>query len=311
MRISIVVPCYRSPGTLSDLVEGARASMSALGVEHELIFVVDGSPDDTGDEARKLTAGNVRVIELLRNYGQHNALVAGIRVATGDIIVTMDDDLQHPPSEIPALIEPLLTRPEVDLVYGVPEDEEHGRTRSMASRLVKSSLAASGVANARIVGAFRAFRAVVGKTVSTTTDPSINLDVALSWATNRVVAAPVRMEKRAAGRSGYRLSTLISHAVNMVTGYGVLPLKLASWAGFAFAIVALGLFVTVVVRFAIGETTVAGFTTLAAMIALFASAQMFAIGIIGEYLGRQHFRSMQKPVYLIRSDSHDAERTSA
>ena len=89
----------------------------------------------------------------------------------------------------------------------------------------------------------------------------------------------------------------------MITGYGILPLKLASWAGFAFALIALILFVSVLVRFAIGETTVAGFTTLAAMIALFASAQMFAIGIIGEYLGRQHFRSMQRPVFLVRSDT--------
>ncbi len=308
MKISVVIPCYRSPASLPEQVERVRAVIDASGHEAEVILVVDGSPDDTAERARALARPKVRVIELLRNYGQHNALVAGIRATTGDLIVTMDDDLQHVPEEIPALIAPLLDDRGVDLVYGVPLAEEHGASRSLASRLVKASLAASGVANARLVGAFRAFRAVVGKAVATTTDPNVNLDVALSWATNRVGSAAVQMDKRSSGSSGYRLSGLLSHTLNMVTGYGVLPLKLASWAGFLFAALALALFVNVVVRFAIGETTVAGFTTLAAMIALFSSAQMFAIGIIGEYLGRQHFRSMQKPVYLVRSDTDDAER---
>lgn len=309
MKVSVVIPCYRSPESLPEQVARVRAVIAADGHEGEVILVVDGSPDDTAERARALAGPGVRVIELLRNYGQHNALVAGIRSASGDVIVTMDDDLQHVPEEIPALIAPLLDDPSIDLIYGVPLAEEHGASRSFASRLVKSSLAASGVANARLVGAFRAFRAVVGRAVATTTDPNVNLDVALSWATNRVGSAEVRMDKRSSGKSGYRLSSLLSHALNMVTGYGVLPLKLASWAGFLFAVVALALFVNVVVRFAIGETTVAGFTTLAAMIALFSSAQMFAIGIIGEYLGRQHFRSMQKPVYLVRSDSDDVERS--
>ena len=127
--VSIVVPCYRSAATLPGLTERVDAAMSRSATTYELIFVVDGSPDDTWDVARNLAArsGLVRAIELARNYGQHNALVAGIRAARYDIVVTMDDDLQHPPEEIGKLLDAL--RDDVDLVYAVPLHEEHGVAR--------------------------------------------------------------------------------------------------------------------------------------------------------------------------------------
>ena len=311
--VSIVVPCYRSATTLPQLLERIHASLDPLAAaggiaSYEVVFVVDGSPDDTATVAHSLADGDplVTVVEMTRNFGQHNALVAGIRHARNDVVVTMDDDLQHPPEQIHLLLDALETRG-ADLVYAVPLVEEHGVVRSFASRMVKRALAWSGVANAEIVGAFRAFRTELRDGFADARDAQVNVDVILSWTTNRVVSVPAEMHQRAEGRSSYNLRGLIRHTLNMVTGYGTVPLRMATWLGFFCAALGAGLLIYVVVRYALGETTVQGFTTLAALISLFAGAQMLSIGVIGEYIGRQHFRSMNRPMYVVRN-KNDAAR---
>jgi glycosyltransferase involved in cell wall biosynthesis len=311
VRVSLVVPCYRSALTLPALVARVEAAMGDLVTsgrveEFELLLVEDASPDDTDRVVQELAAAHPHVRGLLmrRNFGQHNALVAGIRAARYEVTVTLDDDLQHPPEQVHLLLD-ALDDPKVDLVYAVPLVEEHGFFRSLASRTVKRGLALAGVANAQMVGAFRAFRTDLRDGFADATDSQVNLDVLLAWSTSRVVAVRVTMEHRAEGRSSYSFRRLITHTLNMVTGYGVVPLRLATWLGFGCGALGIILLIVVLVRFATGQTTVAGYTTLAALISLFAGAQMFTIGVIGEYLGRQHFRSMNRPMYLLRRDDDD------
>ena len=309
VSVSVIVPCYRSEETLAGLVDrtvGVLGNGVTTGAwtEYEVILVVDGSPDTTAAVARETAAKHdgVRVIELRRNYGQHNALVAGIREALHSVVVTMDDDLQHPPEEIPKLVTALRANRDVDLVYGVPAAEEHGRSRSLASRTVKLGLQAAGVANASLVGAFRAFRTHLRDGFEDVRDPNVNLDVILSWATSNVAGETVTMNRRASGKSNYSLRRLVKHALNMVTGYGTFPLRLASWLGFLCGVVGIVLLASVLIRYMTGETTVEGFTTLAAIISLFSGVQLFTIGIIGEYLGRAHFRGMNRPMYVVKND---------
>jgi undecaprenyl-phosphate 4-deoxy-4-formamido-L-arabinose transferase len=268
----------------------------------EIVLVVDGSPDQTGIIAARLAREDASVVaaELHRNYGQHNALLAGIRLASHEVVVTIDDDLQHSPEEIGVLLEPLGDS-EVDLVYGVSIDEEHGVLRSAASRFVKAALSASGVANAQWVGAFRAFRTNLREAFADAADPSPNIDVLLSWATASVTAVDVRMQKRTVGRSGYNVAKLMRHAMNMITGYGTLPLKLATWFGFGVGALGFCALAYVLVTYVTGITTQPGFTSTVGLIALFSGVQLVTIGIIGEYLGRSHFRSMNKPAYFIRN----------
>lgn len=302
--LSVVIPCYGSESTLRALVTALLPALGSLATAFEVILVVDGSPDDTFEIARSLQAehpGTVRTILLRRNYGQHNALLAGLSRARFGITITMDDDLQHRPDQIGALLAPLRD-PGVDLVYGVPTIEEHGTLRSFASRAVKSALALSGVPNAKDVSAFRAFRTDLRDGFAHVTDPFVSIDVVLSWTTASVVRVPVVMDERAAGRSGYTLGKLLAHAANMATGYSVLPLRLVTWLGFfvsAFGGVAL---VTVLVRYWSGQIEVAGFTTLVAMLGLLCGVIMLSLGILGEYLGRLHVRSMQRPTYVVRSE---------
>jgi glycosyltransferase involved in cell wall biosynthesis len=270
---------------------------------------VDGSPDDTYAVARVLeleSPARVRAVLLRRNYGQHNALLAGIMRARYEVVVTMDDDLQHRPDQIPALVEPL-DDPIVDLVYGSATQEEHGRLRSFSSRAVKAGLAMTGVPNAQQVSAFRAFRTELRDGFGHVADPFFSLDVVLSWTTTSVATVPVRMDRRTVGRSAYTLSGLFRHAWNMVTGYSTLPLRLVVWLGFLCCLAGTLVLVNVLVLYAMGRIEVAGFTTLVALLTSFSGAMMLSVGILGEYLGRLHFRSMERPTYLVRVESsHDS-----
>jgi undecaprenyl-phosphate 4-deoxy-4-formamido-L-arabinose transferase len=303
--VSVVIPCYRSRETLPPLVSRLVAVLRDLAPAHEVILVIDGSPDDTAQVARRLAASIgrsvVRVIELRRNYGQHNALLAGVAAARFDVVVTMDDDLQHRPEQIPALVAPLRDA-SVDLVYGVPVEEEHGWLRSQASRSVKSALSMAGVPNAQDVSAFRAFRSDLREAFSHVSDPFVSLDVVLSWATTSVRRVPVQMDRRETGRSGYTLRGLVGHALNMATGYSVLPLRLVTWLGLVVSAFGLVAFAAVVYLNWTGRIQVAGFTTVVAMLGLLSGTMMLCLGVIGEYLGRLHVRSMQRPAYLVRPD---------
>ncbi len=303
MDVSVVIPCYRSEGIVEGLVDALHETLSAAVDNHEIVLVVDGSPDHTADVAASLarTRPYVHTLLLRRNYGQHNALVAGIRASKMSVVVTMDDDMQHLPDQVPKLLAQL-TDPHVDLVYGVPEQEEHGVLRSLASRSVKAALAASGVPNARKVSSFRAFRGSLRPVFDEVHGSDANVDVLLSWATGAVVSTKVSMQRRAQGASAYSPGRLVRHSMNMITGYSDAPLRLVTYLGLTTAALGLVLLAVVIAGFVTGRTTVAGFTTIASMVALFSAAQMLSIGILGEYLGRLHFRSMGRPTYVLAED---------
>lgn len=308
MKLSVVIPCYRSTHTLPILIPDLSKSLDELIrtkviSDFEILLVVDGSPDNTIDIAREEQRlfPKIEVLELQRNFGQHNALLAGVRSASGEFIVTMDDDMQHIPAEIGKLIAPLISR-EADLVYALPAKEEHGFLRSLASRTVKRGLKLTGVSNAEWVGAFRGFRSYLRNGFSSVNEPTVNLDVLLSWTTTRVSAVDVEMNHRVEGGSGYNFIKLIRHTLNMVTGYGVAPLKFATFLGFAFGFLGFVILITELVKYFLGENVVAGFTTTIALVSVFSGAQLITIGLIGEYLGRMHFRTMSKPMYLFREN---------
>jgi undecaprenyl-phosphate 4-deoxy-4-formamido-L-arabinose transferase len=241
----------------------------------------------------------IRGIHLMRNYGQHNALLCGVRAARYDLIVTMDDDLQHPPEEIPKLLEKL--GPKIDVVYGTPATEQHGLWRDVATQVTKFTLqSAMGAPIARKAGAFRLFRTKLRDAFSTYDGPYVSIDVLLTWATTRFDAVEVRHEPRKLGTSNYTFRKLAVHALNMLTGFSTWPLQAASLIGFVFTALGTVALLFVVVRYLISGGVVQGFAFLASMIAIFSGAQLFALGIIGEYLARMHARTMQHPVYAVR-----------
>jgi hypothetical protein len=169
---------------------------------------------------------------------------------------------------------------------------------------------AMGVANARQVSAFRAFRTFLRNSFDQVNGPHVSIDVALSWGTTRVCAVEVRMEERASGQSGYTFAMLVRHALNMVLGYSTVPLRLVTYLGFAVGAAGLMLFARLIWLYLAGRTSVAGFTTISAMIAMFSSVQMIAIGVLGEYVGRIHSGGMGRPTYVIRESASSSSPTT-
>jgi undecaprenyl-phosphate 4-deoxy-4-formamido-L-arabinose transferase len=302
--ISIVVPVYKSELMLAQLVTGLSRVLPGAAPAFETILVNDGSRDGSGRIADELAEKYpwVRAIHLWRNYGQHNATLCGIRAARYDTIVTMDDDLQHPPENIPLLLAKL--REGYDVVYGTPQKEAHGFLRPFASVITKIALqSAMGVETARGVSALRAFRTDLRRASAQFRSPFVSIDVLLTWATTRFTSIHVPHAERHAGSSNYTFWMLVRHAVNMMTGFSTAPLQLASFVGFSFTFLGVFVLAWVVGRYLITGASVAGFPFLASTIAIFAGAQLFTLGIIGEYIARMHFRSMERPAYVVRADS--------
>ena len=282
------------------LVRRLEAVLASLTSRWELILVNDGSRDASWEVICQLAQEYhwVRGINLRRNYGQHNALLCGIRSAGCDIIVTMDDDLQHPPEEVPKLVAKLAEG--YDVVYGTPDHEQHGLWRNLASRVTKMALqSAMGAETARYVSAFRAFRTELRQAFAQYQSPFLSIDVLLTWGTGRFGVVQAHHEPRRLGRSNYTFRRLMIHALNMMTGFSVWPLQIVSLIGFAFALFGMGVLAYVVGRYLVHGGSVPGFPFLASIIALFSGAQMFAMGIIGEYLARMYYRSINMPSYFI------------
>jgi glycosyltransferase involved in cell wall biosynthesis len=308
MTISVVVPVYNAEQTLAALVE-AVGRLGEIGLV-EMILVNDGSRDRSWEVIERLAAEHswIRGINLMRNFGQHNALLCGIRAASGEIIVTMDDDLENSPEEVPRLLAKL--NEGYDVVYGTPVKEMHGWLRDAASRLTKVALQSTmGASTARSVSAFRAFRRELRGGFDRYSGPYVSIDVLLTWSTDRFSAIPVENRPRAAGVSNYTLRKLVIHALNMVTGFTTVPLRIASILGFLFTLFGMGILVLVVLRYLIAGGSVPGFSFLASIIAIFSGVQLFALGVIGEYVARVHARTMERPSYAIRvTTGSDAER---
>ena len=302
--VSVVIPVYNGETTLRDLIGNLGRVLPNVASSFEAVLVNDGSRDASGKVIEELAAGHswVRSIHLSRNYGQHNATLCGVRAAKYDVVVTMDDDLQHPAENIPLLLAKL--NEGYDVVYGTPEKEPHGFWRNLASVVTKVALrSAMGVETARGVSALRAFRTATRNSFAEYRSPYVSIDVILTWSTTRFAAIRVPHDSRTEGASNYTFVMLFRHAVNMMTGFSTAPLQLASLVGFTFAFIGVVVLAWVLARYFLEGRSVPGFAFLASIVSIFAGAQLFALGIIGEYVARMHLRTMEKPTYVIRSDS--------
>lgn len=300
MRVSIVIPVFNAEENLPELYRQLMPTMETLVERFEVIMVEDSSADRSWDAVRRLAVQDERIlgIRLSRNYGQHNALLCGIRVAQYEVVVTMDDDLQHPVSEIALLLEAVAQGH--DVVYGTSDDNKHDLWRNLASRMTKLALqGAMGARSAAQVSAFRAFPTRLRTAFENYRSPSVSIDVLLTWATTRFTAVKVKHAPRLVGKSNYTVRKLITHAFNLMTGFSTMPLQLASAVGFVFTLFGFGVLAWVLGRYLIYGSSVPGFAFLASIIAIFAGAQMFTLGIIGEYLARMYGRTMERPAYVV------------
>lgn len=300
--ISVVVPVYCSAQIIPELVQRLAQVLDTITPLYEIILVNDGSTDTSWQIIQEVSQNypHIRGIDLMRNYGQHNALLAGIRAARYEVTVTLDDDLQNPPEELPKLLVKLSEK--YDVVYGTPLAMQHGVWRNMASRVTKLALqSAMGAETASKVNAYRAFRTQLREGFVDYCGPFVSIDVLLTWVTKRFTNVPVTYAPRLQGESNYTFTKLVTHALNMITGFSTWPLQLASMIGFAFTLFGFMVLAYVIGRYLALGYSVPGFPFLASIITIFSGAQLFALGIIGEYLARMHFRMMDRPPYVVRT----------
>jgi glycosyltransferase involved in cell wall biosynthesis len=299
MKISVVVPVYQGVATLPLLVEELRGVLPKVADEYELILVNDGSQDESWDVITRLAKaqGWVRGIDLMRNYGQHNATLCGIREARYEVIIVMDDDLQNPPQEIPKLLDKL--NEGFDVVYGVARKRQQGWWKNLASIIVKRAIAyVMGLRRVRDIGAFKAFRSDLRKAFDAFNGPDVLVDVLLSWGTTRFSSVMVDEAPRPKGKSNYTLFKLIKVSLLVLTSYTTAPLRFASIIGFLFTLFGIGLLIGILVAY-FSAGSIPGFPFLASTIAIFSGVQLFALGIIGEYLARVFERTGSRPPYII------------
>ena len=312
--LSVVIPVYRSAGILPQLARRLSASLAASGASYEIIFVEDCSPDESWKVLTQLQTADpehVVAIQLMRNFGQHNALMCGLRHAQGRYVVTLDDDLQHPPEEIPRLLEAAL-RDGHDLVYGVYERKRHAWGRNVGSSLINGFYRIAFRTHVQVTS----FRVMSRDLVDTVLGYTLNfvfLDGLLAWNTTRVGEVLVEHHPRAQGRSGYSISKLLGLALNLFTSFSVLPLRIASAAGVVVACGGLTAAVYYLARYIASDIHVPGYASTIMAIMVLGGTQLLAIGVMGEYLGRLHLNANGKPQYSERTviDRRDTAAGSA
>ena len=294
--LSVVIPCYKSPSTLVNLVHEIIDLSNQINLQ-DVILVFDGDPQDSkvNEKVFQELSSKVKCITLAKNFGQHNAIYAGILHAKSELIATMDDDSQHLPKELMKMLDAL--NPKVDVIYGVPIVEEHGFVRSFSSRLVKNILWRTGVEHARQISAFRIFKRDLITGLGEIRNPFVQIDVLLGWTTSRVGSVEVQMNRRSEGQSNYNLSKLLTYAYNLVTGYSVKPLRFVSYVGILSFLFGISLFAYSLVSYFVADETPSGFTFIAASVSLFSGIQLLSLGVISEYLGRIFAHTSGQPIF--------------
>ena len=301
--ISVIIPVYNSEGTLPELTQRICATLKTYRGSFEILLVNDGSRDNSWQIIQSLHKSNsaIKGLNLMRNYGQHNALLCGIRSAIYDTIATLDDDLQHPPEEILKLVEALDEK--VDVVHGLPQKLVHSPWRNFSSKATKFFLAkALGINRIKYISAFRAFRTDLRRSFESFNSPSVIIDALLTWGTERFATVEVHEEPRQIGRSNYTLAKLIRLGLIVLTGFSTIPLRFATLMGFFLTIFGVLVLAYVVLRYNL-EGSIPGFPFLASIISIFSGAQLFTLGIFGEYLGTIFQRSMNYPAYVLDDEN--------
>jgi undecaprenyl-phosphate 4-deoxy-4-formamido-L-arabinose transferase len=300
--ISLVIPVYNEEGNLTRLMERIQAAMSAMERPYEIIFVDDGSRDRSLEILEVFAQSpRVRVVELTRNYGQHAAILAGFSIVRGEIIITLDADLQNPPEEIPRLIA-AMEEGGFDVVGTIRKGRKDSYFRIMPSKII--NMVARRITGVRMTDwgcMLRAYRRTVVERMIACHEHATFIPALATHFGKRVTEIEVAHEERHGGKSNYPLRKLINLQFDLVASFSEIPIKLIMYGGVAMA--ALGVcfgLILAVARLVYGALWAAqGVFTLFAVLFAFVGLQFFALGVIGEYIGRIYREVRKRPEYVI------------
>lgn len=303
LKISVVVPVYNSEKSLPGLIDRLVQTLSNTNFDFEILMINDGSRDNSWDaicELKNKFPEFVKGICLSRNFGQHTAIICGMNLSTGDLIITMDDDGQHPPEEIVKLLQTWETT-KYDVVYGLYDTtKSHGVARGMASNFVKKT---STAFSENTFGSGSSFRLLSRKLVDKLIlhpQQFVFIDEIIYWYTTQVTGVQVAHEPRKIGKSNYNWYRLFKLYLHIIVHYTALPLQLMIWGGILLSIGSFFIGVYFIIRKLFFHVSVEGYTSLIVAVMFSASLMLLCFGIIGKYIYQVHQNQNGKPPYSIK-----------
>jgi len=300
--ISLVIPVYNEETNLPRLVERLRSVMQKMGKSYEIIFVDDGSRDNTLSILKSfLTHPEVRVVELTRNYGQHAAIFSGFSLVQGDIVITLDADLQNPPEEIPNLVR-VMEEGDYDVVGTIRKERKDSFFRTFSSRMINGITRKITKVNMSDWGCMlRAYRRNIVDRMVNCHEHSTFIPALATYFSKKVTEIEVAHESRYGGESHYSLRKLINLQFDLVSSFSDFPLKFIMYAGIGMAFLGISFGILLgIARLIYGAHWAAqGIFTLFAILFAFVGFQFFALGVMGEYIGRIYREVRKRPEYMI------------
>ena len=304
VELSVVIPIYNSAGCLQELHDRLTGVLEDISETYEIIMVDDASPDESWAAMQDLHARDprVKIVQQMRNFGQHKAILCGMQYASGEFVITMDDDLQHPPEEIPKLVDGLRNDDTLDVVIGSYDVKQHSWFRNLGSKAVH---AATSYVFARGKGlkftSFRIMRRNVVRGILRHRIDCPRISQIILLTTNRIANVSVRHDPRGHGRSGYTVGRLVSDALDNILSNSSLPLQIVSYVGFLCSLLSVALGVYYLYKYLFVGVGIAGWTTIVLLMLFFFGILFFSVGIVGEYLIRILREAKRSPRYLTRN----------
>lgn len=307
-KLSFVIPCYHSAQTIEAVVRDIVATVAQRSeYRYEILLVNDNPPDDTWDVIRRLCAENERIhgICFSKNFGQHSALMAGYRHVTGDIVVSLDDDGQNPPSEMFKLIDAL--DEQTDLVYANYKSKKHSLFRNFGSRVNDGMVRwLLNKPKGLYLASYYAAKRFVVEEMIRCENPFPYIDGLALRSTSAYKNVDIEHRERAAGKSGYSFGKLLALWVNGFTSFSVKPLRLATLFGFVTSAIGFVLaLVIVILKLALKDAVSAGWPSLMTVVLILNGAVMMMLGLVGEYVGRIYITMNKSPQYVIKREINE------
>jgi len=296
-RFSFVIPVFRgSENNINQLI----SLIALLNLSwYEIIFVFDDGKQESLDALKAITNKKTKAIILAKNFGQHNAIICGIEHAQGDWIITMDEDLQHDPLEMPKLLAKQKEE-DFDLVYGKYHELSHSKFRNITSIALKKLLKL-GIPNLHPdFTSYRLIRASVAKKMIEMNNSYTFLDGYLSWVTASVTSVEITHSESKAGSSSYSVKKLIEHSINIFVTFSNLPIRILSISALIFILFSFSYTIFIIISSLTILNYEAGFPTFIAFLGFGFGLMLFGLGVVGEYIARINYKTTKRPNYHIK-----------
>jgi glycosyltransferase involved in cell wall biosynthesis len=303
MKLSVIIPVYNSSSIISKLTNNIKEEIVKIQVisNYQIILVNDCSDDNSWKEISKICNNEQNVIgmNLMKNYGQHNAIMAGINISDGDYVILMDDDFQHSPNQIKKLISKI--EEGYDVCYTNYKDNKYNSFKILGSKLNKK------ISNFLInkpsdiyLSSFKCFTKKICNEIKKYDGPFVYIDGLIFDVTKNVTSVDVEHLDRMDGKTNYNIFKLISLWLNVLTNFSIVPLRISAITGFFMTIISFCSILIVIIMKLLNPSIAAGWASIISVLLFFSGLQFIVLGLLGEYIGRSYLNLNKKPQYVVR-----------